>query len=257
MKKMKKIILISSLTFLMTASGLSWAIQKPAGLVTDRRIKMVEYDPNNVVQVNTHYGFTTTIELAEDEEVTLNPVIGKSAGWQVLSQKNYIYLKPMADADVDDTTDLNVVTNKHTYNFLLYATSAKDTSSSQTFMIKFKYPEDNLKSMLGSSEATYNLIDHFGNPEEVNQEYSFKGDRTIAPIKAEDNGKFTLLLFKKGTPIPAILAVDFGGKESQVNFRLQGDYVVIEGVYQQYTLRYGPHVVCLFNDKALDDWKRI
>ena len=38
--------------------------QTPKGLVTDKRIKIVNYDADNVVHVNTTFGFATTIESA-------------------------------------------------------------------------------------------------------------------------------------------------------------------------------------------------
>jgi len=250
--KMKVLASAMIVTLSMTSA---YALQKPAGLITDHRIKVVGYDPNNVVQVNTHYGFTTAIQLADDEFLVQKPATGKAAGWQIGSQKNFLYLKPMAD--IDDTTDLTVVTNKHVYNFLLYASKAKETSAKQTFMIKFHYPEENQMNVLNSPQLTYNMIHHFGNPDAINREYSFKGNRSIAPVMAQDNGNFTLLMFKHKAPIPAIFSVDRNGNESQVNYRMQGRYLVIEGVNKQYTLRYGSQVVCLFNDKALEDWNKI
>ena len=54
--------------------------QTPKGLVTDRRIKIVNYDADNVVHVNTTFGFATTIELAKGEYITDYPGIGQGAG---------------------------------------------------------------------------------------------------------------------------------------------------------------------------------
>jgi type IV secretion system protein VirB9 len=96
------------------------------------------------------------------------------------------------------------------------------------------------------------MIQHFGNPAELNNEYTFWGDRTIAPIAAKDNGTLTLIKFRPNAPIPAILAVDpKTRRESLVNYRMQQGYVIIDGVHTQYTLRYGAHVTCLFNEKAI------
>ncbi|STX39292.1 TrbG/VirB9 family P-type conjugative transfer protein [Legionella feeleii] len=238
--------------FLASLSLQGLAGQTPKGLFTDNRIKIVSYDEDNVVHVNTTFGFATTIELQKGEYITENPGIGKGAGWEIASPdySNFIVVKPKVE---NNTTNLNFTTNKgRNYTFLL---TANTQSSRPTFRVRFLYSPLNM-SGIGSRQPSYDLIHHFGNPDEINTSYSFWGDKTIAPVMAKDNGNFTLLRFKKGSPIPAILAVDLKSRrESLVNYRLQGNYVVIEGVYPQYTLRLGAHVTCLFNDLAIKEWR--
>lgn len=241
-------------TIFLFAAGLSAAAQKPQGLASDARIKVVTYDPNNVVEVSTRFGYATTIVLGQGEYVTLDGGMGKKAGWEVVSKphSNFIVVKPKLD---NNETNLNFKTNKNR----IYALSLKasDNKRHPTYMLRFEYPEHWGHSPFSSRKQTYEMIENFGNPKDINDQYSFSGDTTIAPVKAQDNATFTLLRFRKGRPVPAILAVDpVTRKESLVNFRVQGDFVVVEGVYQQMTLRYGPHVTCLFNDKAIASWYR-
>lgn len=249
-----KRLLITSLTCLLFGySPVHFAGQTPKGLVTDNRIKIVNYDPDNVVTINTTFGFATTIELQKGEYVTENPGVGKAAGWLIASPaySNLIVVKPRVE---NNTTNMNVTTNKgRTYTFLL---TANNESRHPTFRVRFVY-QDPIFSGFGGSRLTYDLIRNFGDPGQVNSQYSFSGDKMTAPISAKDNGTFTLLRFKPGAPIPAILAVDLKTRrESLVNFRLQGGYVVVEGVYSQYTFRLGEHVTCLFNDKAIHEWQK-
>ncbi|MBX9703474.1 MAG: TrbG/VirB9 family P-type conjugative transfer protein [Silvanigrellaceae bacterium] len=249
---MQKIV-IGLMCFIVSQTIL-FAGQTPKGLVTDSRIKIVNYDEDNVVHINTTFGYATTIELQKGEYITEGSGIGKNAGWEIVSP-NYsslIIVKPKLE---NNTTNLNVTTNKgRTYTFLLTASSE---TSRPTFRVRFMYSDLKFNEM-GISKGAYSLIKNFGNPDEVNSNYSFWGDKTIAPILAKDNGTFTLLRFKKGAPIPAILAVDLKTKrESLVNYRLQGAYVVVEGVYPQFSLRKGAHVTCLFNDKAIHDWQEM
>ncbi len=238
------VLLITSYTLSSVAN------QTPRGLMTDSRIKIVSYDEDEVVQVRTTFGYATTIELQKGEYITDKPGTGKAEGWYVVSENfsNLISIKPKK---ANNTTNLNFSTNKgRSYTFLL---SAEEESKHPTFRIRFEYEDSH---HLSSPQKAYQLISHFDNPTEVNANYSFWGDKTIAPIVAKDNGNFTLLRFKPGAPIPAILAVDLKTRrESLVNYRLQSGYVVVEGVYPQYTFRLGEHVTCLFNETAIKEWK--
>lgn len=248
---MKKFTVLFCAILALVSQGVL-AKQNPKGLVTDRRIKVVPYDANNVVEVHTTFGYATTIILEKGEYITQDGGMGKKAGWQIASKpkSNFIAVKPMTE---DNTTNLNFATNKgRVYSLLLDASSEKRGA---TFIVRYEYPRMFDNSPFASRIDTYNLISGFGNPHQVNENYSFTGDTMIAPIQAKDNGRFTLLKFRRGAPIPAILAVDLKTrKESLVNFRVQGEYVVVEGVYSQFTLRYGAHVTCLFNDKAISQW---
>lgn len=251
---MKRINLIATvfmtMSLLMTSIG--FAGQTPKGLVTDNRIKVVNYDPDNVVRIHTTFGYVTTIELQKGEYITEPPGIGKNTGWDINSQNysNLVIIKPKVE---NNTTNLNLTTNKgRIYTFLLMAS---DDAKANTFRVRFMY-DDVKTGLFGSRARAYALIQNFGNPDQVNANYSFSGDRMTAPISAKDNGTFTLLRFKPGAPIPAILAVDLKTRrESLVNYRIQDGYVVVEGVHAQYTLRLGAHATCLFNDKAIEQWK--
>lgn len=247
---MKKNVLL--VIFLSLIASISLAKQNPRGLATDPRIKVVTYDPDNVVEIHTSFGYATTIVLEKGEYVTLDGGMGKKAGWEVVSKphSNFIIVKPKLE---NNETNLNFQTNKNRIYSL--SLKASDYKRRATFMVRFEYPSQFGNSPFGNRAQAYSIIENFGNPYDINECYSFAGDTTIAPIKAQDNGTFTLLKFKRGTPIPAILAVDpKTRKESLVNFRVQGEFVVVEGVYMQMTLRYGPHVTCLFNDKAIASW---
>jgi type IV secretion system protein VirB9 len=61
--------------------------------------------------------------------------------------------------------------------------------------------------------------------------------------------RFTYFKFKtKNAEVPAFFMVDSDGNEALVNYRVSGEYIVIERVTSQYTLRNGTDVVCVFNE---------
>lgn len=222
---------------------------KPTRLITDSRIKVVNYSPNQVVKIYARFGYALTIELERGEYIVNSAGFGKDGGWSLSATKfdNKLIIKPMIK---NAETNLNFSTNRgREYTLMLVPTNDQHH---QTFRVRFQYPKLNFAQIFSSRRHTSNLISGFGNPKQVNEQYSFYGDKSIAPISVKDNGRFTLIKFRPNTPIPAILAVDLKTrKESVINFRVQDGYVVIEGVNAQYTLRYGEQVTCLFNDRVL------
>ena len=85
-------------------------------------------------------------------------------------------------------------------------------------------------------------------PAAWNFNYSFSGHREQVPVKIFDNGTFTYFEFDDRTDTPAIFLVDNNQNESLVNGVRQGKYVVVHRVGQQFTLRNGDVVTCIFND---------
>lgn len=246
LKKITPLVACSILTLMPMVSS---AQINPRGIITDSRIKVVPYSANQVVKVFVNYGYATTVELQKGEYVVNKSAMGKTPAWDVVfddASSQIIIKANMRDAE----TNLNFVTNKgRTYTLVLVPSSS---TSRQTLRLRFKYPELNFSKVFASRYRTNDLLTHFGSPKKVNESYTFWGDSSLAPISAKDNGRFTILRFRRGAPIPAILAVDPATlKESIVNFRLQDGYVVLEGIQSQYTLRYGSHVTCLFNERAL------
>jgi type IV secretion system protein VirB9 len=84
-----------------------------------------------------------------------------------------------------------------------------------------------------------------------NQRYKISGTQRISPIRIFDDGEFTYFQFKDiNADIPAFFRVDSEGKEAIVNYRTVGDYVVVERVTSQFTLRDGRDIVCVFNEAS-------
>ncbi len=66
-----------------------------------------------------------------------------------------------------------------------------------------------------------------------------------------DDGKKTFFKFGRGT-VPAIFAVQSDFSETLRNFRKEGEYIVVDGVATQYTLRDGNQWTCIFNLRKPD-----
>ncbi len=167
-----------------------------------------------------------------------------------------MFVKPTV---YDSQTNMTVVTNKHTYYF--YLTSNKQGQVDQgdaTYAIHFIYPEEDKakveQEIIEQEQQKQAELSAFQNPADYNWDYSFSGDRRIVPIHVFDDGKFTYLQLQPNQPVPAIFSVmNPDGKESVVNYRQDKQYLVIQQVAPQFTLRVGQdEVASIFNNKTIE-----
>lgn len=95
-------------------------------------------------------------------------------------------------------------------------------------------------------------------PEKLNWKYSYTGDKALVPLDAFDNGQFTYFKFKEGgmSHLPAIFIVDKNRNETLVNYHMEGQYLIVNGVAKQFTFRDGSYVTSIYNDLAIGDWKK-
>lgn len=208
--------------------------QSPRPLGTDSRIRHVLYNPSEVYEIKATYGYQTAIEFADSETVQVAS-IGDSIAWQVIPVGSRLFLKPV---EQNPRTNLTVVTNKRTYYFHLSTVNPRLVSD-MTYLVRFEYPKDLSPPPSEVFKAR--------SPADYNFSYQLKKDKKSGLIRAFDNGEFTYLQFKDLTDLPAIFWVDSENKESVVNFRIEGPYVVIERVANQFLFRRGKVIGHLFN----------
>lgn len=229
---MRKIISLTLLFFL--ASIPAFASQSPIPLGTDKRIRHVMYNPDQVFEVTSTFGFQTAIEFSPQENIQVAS-IGDSIGWQVVPTGNKLFLKPIA---YDAVTNMTVVTDKRTYYFNLIAMRS-EALGEMTYLLRFNYPE---------APPIYDgLSSGPKNPTELNFNYKIKGDKKCGLLRAFDDGEFTYLQFSNPAELPAIFVVGRDGKESLANFRIKKPYVVIERVTSEIVLRNGKEKTRLVN----------
>lgn len=221
-----------------------YAEQKPRALPQDGRMKAVIFQEDNVYSVFCNYGYSTHI-VFDREEVIDKVDMGDAATWAVNDSGNHLFVKPK----LASTTNMTVITNKHSYAFKLTSTNDKKL---QTYQLKFIYPELDKARAFKKRKLERTLMPSHKSidPKKVNWRYSFapSGARELAPIAAFDNGEFTYFKFDKTKKMPAIFAVDTERNESLVNYDVEGDYVVIHQIGKLFTLRVGDSAVAVFNE---------
>lgn len=209
----------------------------------DPRVRMVNYNPVNVVSVDATHGVSTMIVLGDAEKIE-TVAVGDSVAWKIEPNKrgNIIFLKPVESKTV---TNMNVVSDKRVYTFILRAHA--ESEGDQTYMVKFRYPDEEADANLLAqarkltSQPNRDSFQH----ENSNTDYHFRGDKALKPRNAFDDGVKTW--FRFDGDIPSIFIVEGGKREILANFRREGDYIVVDKIARQWMLRRGDDALCLFN----------
>lgn len=251
---MKQIIL--AILLLLPLSH-AFASKAPRDGFLDPRIKFVEYREGQVYKVHAHYLQDSMIVFNENEKI-IHLGSGDPIAWQLVPVNNYLSIKPIEDKA---NTNLNVLTKNvqtgkvRAYVFELNAQETKSLKNeSATFMLKFSYPEDELKARMQAMaieekrQKTEVVIDRQTSASDWNMEYSYAGDTTLVPVRTFDDGEFTYFQFPKKIDTPAIFLVNDDKSESLVNFHVSGKYLVVQRIGKQFILRDGSKATCIFND---------
>lgn len=242
---MQKIIISSVLVLSGLSANVAMAASHPHRIATDSHIKIVQYDPNNVVILNGQYGYQTQITFAPNE-VVQSVSLGDSIAWQAVPVANNLFIKPVAPSK----TNMTVLTNTNSYNFQM---DSQQQEGTPTYKLQFVYPQGGFNAS-GQSNAVATF-----DPAKLNWKYSYTGDASIAPTSLFDNGQFTFFKFKNGgaSRLPSVFIVDKHRNETLVNYHMQGDYLVVNSIAKQFTLRDGETVTTIYNNFAIGDWRQV
>jgi len=232
--------LIAALT-----AGPAFAALIPRPGPGDPRIRVVPYDPDEVVVLTGVLGYQFSIEFAEDERIE-NVSIGDALGWQVTpnSKASLLFLKPV---EPNSTTNMTVVTSARRYVFSLAVVprSGHEAERKAMFALHFDYPKPP-----PSPEVVAPAVKLV--PVVANAGYSYEGSIKTLPEQVFDDGKTTYFQFGEVEDYPAIFAVDADGGEAVVNFQVRDGFVVIDQIARGFVLRSGSEVTRIFNDGYQD-----
>ena len=85
----------------------------------------------------------------------------------------------------------------------------------------------------------------------ANFNYGKWGDNSLAPAYMWDDGRFTCLKFTKNSELPVAYKVSPDGKESLINYHLEKDTMVLQGISKEFRLRLGDLVLGLRSEEAI------
>jgi type IV secretion system protein VirB9 len=205
----------------------------------DLRIKTLKYDPHQIVRVSGQAGFQSTIEFAPDERIE-NVALGNSAEWQVTPNRraSLIFLKPLVTRS---RSNMTVVTDRRIYMFDL-VTSARGVSP--IYALRFSYPANGIRSAeragITAEPATVPAAAPPTpiRPQEFNFAWTSKGASNLLPARVFDDGSAVYLAWRRDVPLPAIMTMSDDRKVAALNYRVDGDYLVVSPVPSNIVLRY-------------------
>lgn len=228
----------------------AFALDTPTVSKLDRRLYTTAYEENQVYPIYAVNGLVTSIVFAEDEKVDVH-TSGFSTAWEFAARGNHFFLKPRAK---EGSTNLVVVTNKRTYHFDLRLGWNRKTA---TYELAFTYPKEGAAAS-EKERVEARLKTSATKPVSVaeapasNRDYTMnfgeaKSSRSIAPMEAFDDGRFTYLRFGKSSDFPSVYRV-VDETETLLNAHVEGDWLVVHGIYEALRLRAGQAVVGLYNE---------
>jgi len=233
---------MSRLRTAVLSGALSIAISG-AAQARDSRIRYVTFNNDNVVTVQAAIGVSTMIQLSPTEVIETISA-GDTIGWSIVPKKRsgILFVKPLVEKA---ETNVNIVTNKRVYSLLLVG--SREPSLRASFQVRFKYPDEDVNALLFAQAEASARNPSLKNidPATLNYDYAYRGDDSIKPRVVFDDGIKTYMQFTGD--VPAIFVVEGRGRESLVNLRAEGEYMIVDKVATQFTLRADSKTVCLYN----------
>ena len=208
------------LLLILCATGAEAQVRpQPSG--GDPRMQIVDYQRDQVVQIEGAPGYQVLIALAPDEHIQ-NVALGDSGAWQAVASQsgNMLFVRPTQDGV---STNMTVITSARFYAFDLVPTSY----GSPPYEVRFNYPAD---ADGGASSALDAMGEPVGN-------YRLSGTKALWPSAIHDDGTKTYIDWAAGTPLPAAFIIDEYGKERLANGNMRNGLYVIDGVNQQLVFR--------------------
>ena len=211
----------------------------------DKRIRTLAYAPDQIVQVLGRSGIQSTIEFAPDERIE-NVAVGDSSAWQITPnhRASLLFVKPLV---ARSRTNMTVVTDHRTYMFDLVA---GDKWTTPLYALKFSYPRDKeaeapkVEQQVAVAPPPQPTAEMMA--AKLHFDWNTKGNGKLLPSRVFDDGSAVYLAWEKDTPLPAILTLSEDRKEGPVNYRMDGEYIVISPVPANLVLRYGSKYAMLW-----------
>lgn len=220
----------------------------PIGMV-DPRVRVVAYNPDDVVKLQGYVGYQIHMQWADGEQfVSLGS--GDAAAFDIGVERNHFFIKPKQERV---GTNITVLTTRRVYHFEYSVAKALPSGSAlknMVFSIRFTYPEEQARAAAAALErekTEQRLATAALSGRARNHNYWYCGSGSLRPTSAYDDGVHTRLRFAPRAEFPAIFVKNDDQSESLLNFNLEDDEVVIHRVAARLVLRRGQLVGCVEN----------
>jgi len=240
--KRYKVIRILIIIAMLVLPTLSNAIDKPVAI--DSRIKTLIYSENEVFRLVVHYGYQTSIEFQDGEEVQTISV-GNNYAWTLTPIGRRLFIKPLED---NILTNMTILTNQRSYQFEIQSKPLSNSIDEElVYVVRFFYPGQGFDEKRPDIE--FNEVDSIPTLKPYNFNYTLSGSDKFAPVKVFDDGINTFFKFDKAlVNLPTIALVDQDGLGQNLELRKRGEYVVVNTVGKSFDLTLQGEVVKVYNE---------
>lgn len=228
----------------MAAAGYAAEWQKPVYVPSDGQSKgarvTYEYKVDSLFRVNTKLGYVNDIELKPGEMVT-HIVGGDTKRWMidkaVVGNVQHVYIKP-----IEPNIETNIIVNTNQRAYRLYVVTGENYDP----LISFTFPDSPSPAYSAPRRTREADMDVRLYGKNINRNYEIrvkkKADKALIPLEIFDDGRQTFIRMSKENryDLPVLYNIDPWDKKNitMVNYRVQGEYFVADGVYPQGRLFY-------------------
>ena len=253
---------------------------KPASRL-DSRMRVVAYDPNQVVHLATPTGTTLVIRFGTEETV-VKVAVDDSLHLKSAPEGNFLFLKSAAPLPLQP---VYVITENHDHRLRRYVfeiavgepADLENNAPDVYYSVQFTYPLDEAAARRAQELADAQKAAEDAKKEAAaaqaraaadelklahqqmereardpasgnrNWRYVAEGDRSILPLEVYDNGFSTVFRFPGNVRVPAVFQINPDGKEATSNYSVKGTLVEVDSTARQWRLRDGGTVLCIWN----------
>ena len=251
-------------------AGPAWAAVQPQPLKSDRRMRTVTYNADDVVHLSTAVGATLVVQFAPTETVA-SVAATDSADLKAQPQRNFLFFKPVRALPVQPVV---VLTSRQDGSMRRYVFEFETTPDAQLgadaadayYSVQFLYPDDARAAALAAAKVrraeaakvqaavqaqrAHDVLEAQASDPMAgtrNWRYIAQGDRAILPLEVFDNGNSTVFRFPGNTRMPSVYTINPDGTEATASYSVKGDLLIVNGTAKQFRLRDGQTVLCIFN----------
>ncbi|HEV2562275.1 MAG TPA: P-type conjugative transfer protein TrbG [Rhizomicrobium sp.] len=186
--------------------------------------------PQQVSDIQFQNGETLSAISAGD---TVRWAVGDTTSGSGPSRRVHVLVKPFA---AGLKTNLVILTDRRTYHLELVSTDHTSMAA-----ISWSYPQDDLITQVRDSQPP--VIESGVSPEDLNFRYAISGDDPPwRPVRAFDDGNKVYIEFPpqfNQDEAPPLFVVGADGSSDLVNYRVRGNYYIVDRLFAAAELRLG------------------
>jgi P-type conjugative transfer protein TrbG len=203
---------------------------------------MYAYNEAAVYEVTSSVDHITDIQLKPGESLTATPTSGDTVRWSIGIVRSgaapvevtHIVVKPL---DQDIQTNLVIVTDQHIYQLRL------KSSDFHMPVVAWHYPHDkdlHIQAALRRESMQETTI----SPEALRFSYTISGESyPWRPVRVFDDGQKTFIQMPRDmrtSDAPALFLMEDGSEPILLNYRVKGDFYIVDRLLDVAELRVGP-----------------